>query len=104
MTLDNGVLRRGQVIDVPEAAGPEWVLVEPLAAALRAQQATAEQVPGERVLVFGGGLAGLMHVGLARLRGAETVMLASRSQATVERAVRLGFCKPEHALTCDDEL
>ncbi|MBF9129660.1 ROK family protein [Plantactinospora sp. S1510] len=104
LTLDHGVLSRGQVVDVPEIAGPEWVLVEPLAAALRANRATTEFVPGERVLVVGGGLSGLMLAGLARLRGAATVLLASRTPATVERAVQLGFCSPEHGLPLNDEL
>ncbi len=104
MTLDRGVLGRGQVIGLPEPAGPEWVLVEPLAAALRAQRATTALLPARRVLVLGGGLSGLIHVALARLHGAETVLLTSRSPSTVERGVQLGFVKPEHALPWNDEL
>ncbi|MEJ3745889.1 ROK family protein [Actinomycetes bacterium KLBMP 9797] len=104
MTFDKGVVSRGQVIEVPDTAGPEWVLVEPLAGAVRAQRATAQLVPADRVLVIGGGLSGLMHAGLARLGGAETVLLASRSVATVRRAVRLGFCEPGQALPLDSEL
>ncbi|GLH95281.1 ROK family protein [Phytohabitans aurantiacus] len=104
MTFDRGVVSRGQVIEVPATAGPEWVLVEPLAGAVRAQRATAQLVPAERVLVVGGGLSGLIHLGLARLGGAETVLLASRSAATLERAIRRGFCEPKYALPLDDEL
>jgi threonine dehydrogenase-like Zn-dependent dehydrogenase/predicted NBD/HSP70 family sugar kinase len=103
MTLDRGVAGRGQVVEVPDRAGPEFVLVEPLASVLRAHRATDELLAGERVLVAGGGVAGLLHAGLARLRGAD-VLLASRSAATVERAVHRGFCKPENALLLDDDV
>ena len=104
MTLDRGFAGRGQVVEVPATAGPEFVLAEPLSSVLRAHEATTRLLRGERVLVVGGGVAGLLHAGLARLRGAETVLLAGRSTATMERAVERGFCKPENALRLDDDI
>jgi threonine dehydrogenase-like Zn-dependent dehydrogenase/predicted NBD/HSP70 family sugar kinase len=98
MVLDIGMVRREQVVPLPRTAGAELVLVEPLAAVLRAQLLAAGTAPGEDVLVVGGGLAGLLHVALARHRGARTVLLATRSAALRERAVRLGLCRGEDVL------
>jgi len=61
---------------------------EPLACTLHAMDIGAAK-PGERVLILGGGVIGLLAVQLARLAGAEA-MLLTRHPAKRELAVSLG--------------
>ena len=58
-------------------------------------------MPGERVLVIGGGVIGLLALQLARLAGAET-MLLTRHPAKRALAVTLGAA--ETAATPDEAL
>ncbi|MEH1123212.1 ROK family protein [Micromonospora sp. CPCC 206061] len=104
LVLDAAVALRGQVVQLPRPAGAELVLLEPLAGVIRAQDLTAQASPGLDTLVVGGGVAGLLHMLLARHRGARTVLLATRSPQTRRRAVQLGLCQPEHVLPLDDGL
>jgi len=50
----------------------EGVFIEPLACAVRGQRA-ADVRPGQSVLVVGSGMAGLLHIRLARATGASSV-------------------------------
>ncbi|MEU0530643.1 ROK family protein [Amycolatopsis tolypomycina] len=99
LRFDAGLLHRGQVIGLDGKASPESVLLEPLAAVVRAQDLTASLRPPRRVLVVGAGTAGLLHVMLARRRGAQSVHLLTRSAASRRRAVTLGVCAPGQAVT-----
>lgn len=76
---------------VPLPAGLEithGAFAEPLACTLHGVDVGAPR-PGERVLVLGGGVIGLLAVQLARLAGAET-MLLTRSEEKRALGARLG--------------
>jgi len=62
---------------------------EPLACALRAQDRVALG-PGDTLLVVGAGTSGLLHVGAARARGVERVLVAEPRRERRERAVAWG--------------
>lgn len=98
LRFDRGMLRRGQVIRLPGPAEPRSVLLEPLAAVVRAQDLTGAVASGRRVLVIGGGVTGLLHLMVAARRGATDVFLASRSAGTRKRALSLGLCRPTRVL------
>ncbi|OLE25797.1 MAG: hypothetical protein AUG49_09865 [Catenulispora sp. 13_1_20CM_3_70_7] len=98
LRFDRGMLRRGQVIRLSTPAEPRSVLLEPLAAVVRAQDLTGAAAPAKRVLVVGGGVTGLLHLMVAARRGATDVFLASRSADTRKRALALGLCRPERVL------
>ena len=61
-------------------------LIEPFACVLRGQDAL-DIHPGEVVLVMGAGPIGIMHLKLARLRGAGRVLV---SEPNPERAAQAG--------------
>jgi L-iditol 2-dehydrogenase len=63
--------------------------VEPLACILRGQQ-TARLAPGDSVLVLGSGLAGLLHVSLARATGAGLICATDLSPFRLAAAERFG--------------
>jgi len=63
--------------------------IEPLACVLRAQQ-IARIGPGQTVLVLGSGLAGLLHIQLARSLGAGRIVATDLSSFRLEAARHLG--------------
>jgi len=63
--------------------------VEPLACILRGQR-TARLAPGDSVLVLGSGLAGLLHVSLARATGAGLIGASDMSSFRLAAAERFG--------------
>jgi L-iditol 2-dehydrogenase len=63
--------------------------IEPLACVLRAQQ-IARLNPGQTVLVLGSGLAGLLHIQLARSLGAGRIVATDLSSFRLEAARQLG--------------
>lgn len=65
------------------------VFVEPLACVYRGQL-HAGWTPGRRVIVVGSGIAGLMHIQLAKCAGASRVYAVDISEARLEAAERLG--------------
>jgi L-iditol 2-dehydrogenase len=81
-----GAVTQGNVIPVSEAVDPAVAaLMEPFACVLRGQDALRIR-PGEVVLVIGAGPIGVMHVKLARARGAGRVIV---SEPMVERAAQV---------------
>jgi L-iditol 2-dehydrogenase len=64
-------------------------LIEPFACVLRGQDKLHIQ-PGETVLVVGAGPIGVMHVMLAKLRGAGRVLVSELIPERLEQARRLG--------------
>jgi 2-desacetyl-2-hydroxyethyl bacteriochlorophyllide A dehydrogenase len=64
-------------------------LVEPLACAIHGQDRARVDF-GETVAIVGGGLQGLLHVMLARLRGAACVIVSARHRRRRELAKSLG--------------
>ena len=63
--------------------------IEPLACVVRAQR-FARLAAGQTVLVIGSGISGLLHVQLARARGAARVIATDVSDFRLEAAVRFG--------------
>ena len=67
----------------------EATFVEPLACVLRGQRLARFQ-PGQTVLVIGSGVAGLLHIQLARATGAGYIMATDIVDYRLEAARRLG--------------
>ena len=65
------------------------VFIEPLACVYRGQH-NAGWKPGRRVLVVGSGIAGLMHIALARVAGASRVIAVDVNQSRLDAALKLG--------------
>ncbi len=65
------------------------VFIEPLACVYRGQERLG-WTPGRRVVVVGSGIAGLMHVQLARIAGASRVIAVDVNPARLESAAELG--------------
>ena len=104
ITLDGGfaeqvavparAVARGNLIRLAgaDAAGETWahaVLAEPLACVLRGQAKVGIE-PGDSVLVSGGGPVGLLHVALAKARGAGLVVCSEPSPIRRDAALRAG--------------
>jgi len=81
---------RADVLRIPDALSDEAAtFVEPLACVVKAAH-RAGIGPGDRVLVIGLGVMGMLHVLLARRLGAELVIGADRVSSRVSRATQLG--------------
>lgn len=98
MRIPAAAIRQGNIIPLPEEIDPAvGALVEPFACVLRGQEALSVG-PGDLVLVVGAGPIGIMHLLLARLRGATRVIvsdllaerLAQAAQAGADRVVSAG--------------
>ncbi|WP_421726136.1 zinc-binding dehydrogenase [Bauldia sp.] len=81
---------QGNIMALDDVVDPALgVLVEPLATVVRGQEPLAIG-PRDTVLVVGGGPIGLLHVALARLKGAAKVILADRWDRRVAIAREIG--------------
>jgi L-iditol 2-dehydrogenase len=78
------VMPVGETVDLAVAA-----LIEPFACVLRGQ-AVLDIRPGDVVLVMGAGPIGIMHLKLARLRGAGRVLVSEVNAERAAQALRLG--------------
>jgi L-iditol 2-dehydrogenase len=65
---------RGVFLLPHEISYEEGTFIEPLACVLRGQK-TAHLQPGQTVFIIGGGIAGLLHLKLARALGASSVVV-----------------------------
>lgn len=79
-----------------EVSFEEATFTEPLACVLRGQR-QAHLQPGHSVLVIGSGIAGLLHVQLARALGAGRVVATDIVQYRLEAAQQLGADAVIHA-------
>ena len=78
-------VRQGNVIPIRDSVDPAVAaLVEPFACVLRGQNALHIE-PGEVVLIMGAGPIGVMHIKLAKARGAGRIIV---SEPMLERAVQ----------------
>lgn len=94
------VIPAHRALPLPNGLGlREAALAEPLACCVHAADVAAIR-PGERALVIGGGVIGLLALQLARLAGAETVML-TRSPARQALASDVGA---HHVASSPDEV
>ena len=99
MRIPEAAIFQGNLIPIDEHVDPAVAtLIEPFACVLRGQDALDIQ-PGESVLVIGAGPIGILHILLARLRGAGKVIVsevnAQRLRQAQEFDVDLGT-NPTH--------
>jgi L-iditol 2-dehydrogenase len=84
INVRNGVYR------LPDSMSyDEGVFIEPLACVVRGQE-HAGWLPGRRVLVIGSGIAGLLHIQLAKAAGASRVIAVDINPARLDMARKLG--------------
>jgi threonine dehydrogenase-like Zn-dependent dehydrogenase/predicted NBD/HSP70 family sugar kinase len=95
---DRHLAERGQIIPLPGEGRAEWVLLEPLACAVRAMRVITEDWEGQRVLIVGAGVSGLLHLMLARRWRARQVLVANRSPRRLREAVSRGFIQSADGL------
>jgi L-iditol 2-dehydrogenase len=67
----------------------EGSFIEPLACVVRAQR-FARLAPGQTVMVIGSGISGLLHIQLARARGAGRIIASDISDFRLQAAVEFG--------------
>ena len=72
-----------------EVSFEEGTFTEPLACVLRAQRRMQIE-PGQSVLIIGCGISGLLHLELARARGAGRLMVTDLSQYRLDMAKQFG--------------
>ncbi|MBI3931068.1 MAG: alcohol dehydrogenase catalytic domain-containing protein [Chloroflexi bacterium] len=87
---------RGLFLLPDEISYEEATFIEPLACVLRGQR-RAQMPPGNTVLVIGSGIAGLLHVQLARTLGAGRVIATDIDAYRLEAARRFGADATLHA-------
>ncbi len=80
---------RGVFVLPEEVSYEEATFVEPVACVLRGQR-TANIAPGKSVAVIGSGIAGLLHVHLARALGAGRIVATDIAKYRLEAAERFG--------------
>jgi L-iditol 2-dehydrogenase len=81
---------RNGVYALPDSMSyEEAVFIEPLACVFRGQH-HAGWIPGRRVLVIGSGIAGIMHVMLAKASGASRVVAVDINPKRLEAAIKFG--------------
>ena len=84
INVDRGVFPLPDGVSFEEAS-----FAEPLACVLRGQRRANVQ-PGQSVIVLGSGLAGLLHINLARALGAGRIVATDMSDYRMEAARRFG--------------
>ncbi|MBN2061828.1 MAG: alcohol dehydrogenase catalytic domain-containing protein [Deltaproteobacteria bacterium] len=84
INVDRGVFPVPDNVSFEDAS-----FMEPLACVLRGQRKAGIK-PGQTVLVLGCGIAGLLHIALARAMGAGLVMAADNIPFRLEKAMEMG--------------
>jgi L-iditol 2-dehydrogenase len=90
LRIPAAAIRQGNIIPLSAGIDPAIAtLIEPLACVLRGQE-PLDIKPGNSVLVIGAGPVGILHLMLARLKGAGRVMIADRWPRRLQLAVEQG--------------
>jgi L-iditol 2-dehydrogenase len=90
MRVTAGAIEQGNVIPLDPAADPAaMALAEPLACVLHGQDALDVR-PGDVVLIQGAGPIGIMHLLMAKARGATRVILSDRLPERLAKGAELG--------------
>lgn len=90
LLLPRELVAQGNLLPIRNGADPGALAVaEPLACALRGSRA-ARLEPGDRVLVFGAGPVGLLHVALAREAGAGEITVCEPNPERRQRSLAWG--------------
>ncbi|MGE5215749.1 MAG: alcohol dehydrogenase catalytic domain-containing protein [Chloroflexota bacterium] len=84
INVERGTLRLADTMTFDEGS-----FIEPLACVVRAQR-LARAAPGQAVLVIGSGISGLLHIQLARARGAARIIATDISDYRLSAAMRFG--------------
>ena len=84
INVDRGVFRLPDSVSFEDAT-----FIEPLACVLRGQRQAGLQ-PGQSVLVIGSGIAGLLHIQLAKALGAGRIIATDISEYRMNAALRFG--------------
>ncbi|MFX1498539.1 MAG: zinc-dependent dehydrogenase [Promethearchaeota archaeon] len=87
---------RGVYILDPSVSYEEAVFIEPLGCVCRAQR-LANIKKGLTILVLGSGVSGILHIQLARLRGAEKIFTTDLDEFRLDMAKRFGADVVLHA-------
>jgi L-iditol 2-dehydrogenase len=87
---------RGVYLLPREVSFEEATFIEPLACVLRGQRRAGMQ-PGQSMLVIGSGIAGLLHLHLARVLGAGVIVATDIVDYRLEAARRFGADAAFHA-------
>ncbi|MFX1454926.1 MAG: zinc-dependent dehydrogenase [Promethearchaeota archaeon] len=88
--------KRGVYVLDPDVSYEEGVFIEPLACVCRAQR-LADVKKGFTVLVLGCGTSGLLHIQLAKLRGAKRVIATDINAYRMQKAKEFGADVVFHA-------
>jgi len=80
---------RGVFLLPDEVSYEDATFIEPLACVLRGQRQARLQ-PGHSVLVIGSGIAGLLHIQLAKALGAGRIMATDISEYRMKASLKLG--------------
>ncbi len=91
---------RGTFLIPDEVSYEAASFMEPLACVLRGQR-RAGTAPGRTVLVLGAGLAGLLHIPLARALGAGLVVAGDTIPSRLDKALEMGA---HHSFKADEGL
>ncbi len=95
VNVRNGVFRLPDAMTYDQA-----VFIEPLACVYRGQ-ANVGWAPGRRVMVLGSGIAGLMHIQLAKITGASKIIAVDVNDYRLESARQMGA---DETLAAGDDL
>jgi L-iditol 2-dehydrogenase len=87
----------GTFILPEEVSFDEGSFIEPLACVVRAQR-FARLTAGQTVLVIGSGISGLLHIQLARARGADRIIATDISDFRLKAAAQLGALATIHGV------
>jgi L-iditol 2-dehydrogenase len=82
-------VHHGTYILPNEISYEDGVFIEPLACVVRGQR-FAEMVAGKSVLVLGSGIVGLLHIKLARAKGASRIIATDMTNFRMEAARKAG--------------
>lgn len=94
MRVTAETLRQGNVVRLPASLPYTWAaLAEPMSCCLNGQEAVALGVD-DVVLIVGAGPIGLMHVLLARLRGARSILVSELAEERRQMAAAAGADVP----------
>ena len=95
--IPSAAIVQGSVIPLPDSLSfEEAALLEPLSCVVNGNRASRIEL-GDTVVIFGAGPIGLLHLFLAQLSGAASVIVADVQLARLETAARLGATRTVHS-------
>jgi len=94
-SVDTGIMKLPE-----EMTFEEGTFIEPLGTVLRGIRAAGLQ-PGDSLIVFGSGMAGLLHIKAARALGAGTIIAVDIEESRLEAAKKAGA---SHTIKADKDV